>query len=244
MSDYNLTLSILGVPDTNIHVYDELYEYRGNGSRRKKVHVILGELSYLLKRCPLCGMPALRPNGHKLTHIHIKGATDIPTIIDLNKQRWWCDNCHHSCIAKTPLVAANHSIASSLQRTAIKLAHERLPKQTIAKLLGISSTSVQRVLDANVKYRPSRHLPVNLCFDEFRSTGNMMSFTCIDGDTHKLVSLLGDRLNKTIKDFFISHYSLSERQAVRTITMDMNAAYQRFVHEFFEGGHRMLPLVP
>lgn len=60
-----------------------------------------------------------------------------------------------------------------------------------------------------------------------------MSFICIYGDTHKLVSLLGDRLNKTIKDFFISHYSLEKRSAVRTITMYMNAAYQRFIKEVF-----------
>jgi len=60
-----------------------------------------------------------------------------------------------------------------------------------------------------------------------------VSIFCIDGDTHKLVSLLGDRLNKTIKDFFLSHYSLKERRAVQTITMDMNASYQFFIHEVF-----------
>ena len=37
----------------------------------------------------------------------------------------------------------------------------------------------------------------------------------------------------TIKNFFISHYSLKERNAVKTITMDMNAAYQCFIHEVF-----------
>lgn len=233
MSQYNPTLSVLGIPDTNIHVSDVRDEYRGKGSRRRKVHVIFGELSYSLDHCPLCGMNALRPNAHKLTHIHVKGATDMPTIIDLNKQRWWCDSCHHSSIATTPLVAANHSIAKTIQTQVVELAHLRLPKKTIATILGISTATVQRILDVTVKYHSARVLPVNLCFDEFRSTGNMMSFICIDGDTHKLVSLLGDRLNKTIKDFFISHYSLEERSAVHTVTMDMNAAYQLFIKEVF-----------
>lgn len=233
MSQYNPTLSILGIRDTNIYVSDVHDEYRGQGVRRRKVHVISGELSYFLKRCPLCGMSTLRPSGHKLTHIHIKGATDIPTIIDLNKQRWWCDNCQHSSMATTPLVAPNHSIAKTLKTAIVKFARLRLPKKTIATLLGVSPTTVQRTLDTTIKYHPARILPTNLCFDEFRSTSNMMSFICIDGDTHKMVSLLGNRLNKTIKDFFMSHYSLKERSAVRTITMDMNAAYQLFIKEVF-----------
>ncbi len=61
----------------------------------------------------------------------------------------------------------------------------------------------------------------------------MMSFICIDGDTHRLVKLLGDRLNKTIKDFFLANYSTAERAAVQTITMDMNASYQAFIHQVF-----------
>ncbi len=213
MSTFNPTLSVIGIPDPHIHVYEVYDEFRGKGSRRRKVHVIFANLSYSLNHCPLCGMNALRPNGHKLTHIHVKGATEVPTIIDLNKQRWWCDNCGHSVMGTTPLVETNHSIAKGIEQRVIKLAQDRLPRKTIALLLGISSTTVQRFLNANVKYHAAKHLPVNLCFDEFRSTSNMMSFICIDGDTHRLVSLLGDRLNKTIKDFFINQYSLKERRA-------------------------------
>lgn len=233
MSQFNPTLSILGIPDANIRVSDVRDEYRGAGAQRHKYHVISATLSYALKRFPLCGFEALRPNGHKLTHIRVKGATEIPTILALNKQRWYCENCHHSTIATTPLVQFNCSIARGIQDSVLKLSLKRLTVKTIAAINGISSSSVQRILTANIKYRPARRLPENLCFDEFRSTGNMMSFICIDGDSHSLVSLLGDRLNKTIKDFFISHYSLKERNAVKTITMDMNSAYQLFIHEVF-----------
>lgn len=233
MSQFNPTLSILGIPDANIHVSNVRDEYRGTDARRRKYHTIFATLSYTLKRCPLCGFEALRPNGHKLTHIHVKGATEIPTILDLNKQRWRCTNCHHSTIATTPLVQFNRSIAREIQDSVLKLSMKNLPLKTIAAISGISASSVQRILNTNVKYCPAKKLPEHLCFDEFRSTGNMMSFICIDGDSHSLVSLLGDRLNKTIKDFFISHYSLKERNAVKTITMDMNAAYQLFIHEVF-----------
>ena len=96
----------------------------------------------------------------------------------------------------------------------MKLAHERLPVKTIARIIGISASSVQRIIDQNLKLRPARRLPTRLCFDEFRSTHGMMSFICLDADSHRLIALLGDRFNRTIKNFFIAHYSLTERTRV------------------------------
>lgn len=61
----------------------------------------------------------------------------------------------------------------------------------------------------------------------------MMSFICLDADSYRLIALLGDRFNRTIKNFFIAHYSLTERTRVQTVTMDMNAAYQTIIHDVF-----------
>jgi transposase len=47
------------------------------------------------------------------------------------------------------------------------------------------------------------------------------------------VKVLNDRLNRTIKQFFLSQYSTAERAAVQRVIMDMNASYQAFVHELF-----------
>lgn len=115
----------------------------------------------------------------------------------------------------------------------MKLAHERLPVKTIARIIEIPASSVQRIIDQNLKLRPARRLPMRLCFDEFRSTHGMMSFICLDADSHRLIALLGDRFNRTIKNFFIAHYSLTERTRVQTVTMDMNAAYQTIIHDVF-----------
>ncbi|CDI43744.1 Transposase [Lactobacillus helveticus CIRM-BIA 953] len=157
----------------------------------------------------------------------------MPTVIDLHKQRWRCHSCYHTVSAKTPLVQPNHTIAAHMTERIMKLAHERLPVKTIARIIGISASSVQRIIDQNLKLRPARRLPTRLCFDEFRSTHGMMSFICLDADSHRLIALLGDRFNRTIKNFFIAHYSLTERTRVQTVTMDMNAAYQTIIHEVF-----------
>ncbi|KAB1961674.1 helix-turn-helix domain-containing protein, partial [Lacticaseibacillus paracasei] len=86
----------------------------------------------------------------------------------------------HTVSAKTPLVQPNHTIAAHMTERIMKLAHERLPVKTIARIIGISASSVQRIIDQNLKLRPARRLPTRLCFDEFRSTHGMMSFICLD----------------------------------------------------------------
>jgi transposase len=158
---------------------------------------------------------------------------DRPVILELNKQRWRCSNCHSTCTATTPVVSTNHAIGHGLATHVLKLASKSLPAKTIASLTGISTNSVQRILTANIHPHASRRLPINLCFDEFRSTHGSMSFICIDADTHKSVKVLSDRLNRTIKQFFLSQYSTAERAAVQRVIMDMNASYQAFVHELF-----------
>lgn len=233
MSQLDTTLKLLGITDTNIHVQDTREEFHGKGSGRKKYLVVRAELSYTLTHCPQCGFDALHRNGHKLTHIHVDGPTDQPVILELNKQRWRCTNCHSTCTATTSVVRPNHAIGHKLAMHAIKLASKSLTEKNIAAFTGISTNSVQRILDANIHPHASRILPVNLCFDEFRSTKNAMSFICIDADTHKAVKILGGRLNKDIKQFFINQYSVDDRAAVKRVVMDMNASYQLIVHELF-----------
>lgn len=94
MSQLDNTLKLLGVTDTNIRVFGTREEFHGRGSGRKKYLVIQAELTYTLRRCPSCGYNTLHPNGHKLTHVHIVGSMDRPVILELNKQRWRCSNCH------------------------------------------------------------------------------------------------------------------------------------------------------
>ncbi|MBT9678559.1 ISL3 family transposase, partial [Levilactobacillus brevis] len=104
-----------------------------------------------------------------------------------------CSNCHSTCTATTPVVSTNHAIGHGLATHVLKLASKSLPAKTIASLTGISTNSVQRILTANIHPHASRRLPINLCFDEFRSTHGSMSFICIDADTHKSVKVLSDR---------------------------------------------------
>lgn len=233
MSNIDSTLKLLGITDTNIHVSDVRDEYRGRGQGRKRYQVIHAELTYFLERCPYCGMSTLRRNGHIRTHIHVNGPTDRPVLLELDKQRWRCGNCKSTLTATTSVVKPKYSISNGLVEYALKLAMKSTTSKNIASITGISTTTVGRILDENINPRPLNFLPTNLCFDEFRSTHSQMAFICIDADTHKRVTVLGDRLSDTIKKFFEENYSSDERAKVKHICMDMNAAYQNFVHELF-----------
>ncbi|WP_415620134.1 hypothetical protein [Liquorilactobacillus satsumensis] len=42
-----------------------------------------------------------------------------------------------------------------------------------------------------------------------------MSFIAINGDTHQLISVLPNRFNQSIQNYFESNYSLAERRKVK-----------------------------
>ncbi|KIO94956.1 Mobile element protein [Levilactobacillus brevis] len=61
-------------------------------------------------------------------------------------------------------------------------------------------------------------LPQTLCIDEFRSTSNQMSFITIDGQKHDIITILPGRQTNEIKQFFLNHYSLKNREQVTQVS--------------------------
>ncbi|MCS8563652.1 hypothetical protein EFJ78_04135 [Pediococcus pentosaceus] len=76
-------------------------------------------------------------------------------------------------------------------------------------------------------------LPKTLCIDEFRSTSNQMSFITIDGQKHDIITILPGRQTNEIKQFFLNHYSLKNREQVTQVVMDLNAQYQTVIRYLF-----------
>ena len=110
-----------------------------------------------------------------------------------------------------------------------------MTNKTIAKMCHCSASSVARIVREFVT--PKRRmavLPKHLYFDEFRSVDHKMSFICCDAENdHEIVAILADRLTKNIVDYFLNRYSVTERQRVETIVIDLNAQYASFIHQLF-----------
>ena len=84
-----------------------------------------------------------------------------------------------------------------------------------------------------MKSRVAR-LPENLCFDEFRSVNSTMSFICCDAEvSHDIVAILENRLTKTIREHFMNRCTNRERAAVKSVVVDLNAQYIKFIKSSF-----------
>jgi transposase len=157
MTQIDNTLKAFGILDSNIKPFEIREERRGRA--QLKTTVIYADLSYVLHKCPKChAADGLHPNGHKLTHIKMPGITDRPMTLELNKQRWRCSACHHTTMATTPIVERNRSISRNIAEFVTKLSSQSLPESTIAKLAGISASSVDRIIHKTLAWKNAKTL--------------------------------------------------------------------------------------
>ncbi|MCB7150387.1 ISL3 family transposase [Lactiplantibacillus plantarum] len=226
MSQDNFILKLLNITDTNIKIID-YYDHND-------YFEVNAKLTYSPLRCPDCGFNMIK-YGFKPTKHFLLSLNGKAVRLNLKKQRFSCDNCHTTTLAHSPQLVPGKNITVALINSIIQLAKDSLTVKEIAKIVSVSETTVSRTLYGNITYRQSaKVLPINLCFDEFRSTGSDMSFICCDAENdHKLVGLLSNRLNKSITDFFLNRYTVKERKQVKTVTMDLNSQYQKIIHGLF-----------
>ena len=226
MSQNDFILKLLNITDTNIKIIDCI--------EQNHYFEVSAKLTYAPFNCPNCGFNMIK-YGFKFTKHFLLSLNGKAIRLNLKRQRFFCNNCHTTTLSHSPQLLIGKNVTVALNNSIIQLAKDSLTIKEISKIVGVSATTVSRSLYDNITFRQSaKVLPVNLCFDEFRSTGSEMSFICCDADNdHKLVGLLSNRLNKSIIDFFLNHYSKQERQLVKTITLDLNAQYQTIVHPLF-----------
>lgn len=225
--DYSIE-NILQIQDPNIKCISI-----DNSDPKKQV--INAKLTYPIKRCPLCGQSQIVRFGTNLINVRMPPIKERPVILKLLKQRYLCKKGQHTFSAETSLVKPHCQISEDTKQMIILQLTKDRSITDIAEELNVSPVAVNRVLDSLAIQTKTAllTLPTTLCFDEFRSTGHQMSFIAIDGDTHRLVSVLPNRLNRSIQNHFESNYSLAERRKVKQVVIDFNAQYQSVIHIIF-----------
>lgn len=234
MSQVNSILCALNIKDENIKNISVSNARVVKKGILKHIKVVHADLTYVLHRCPQCGMNKLVKNGKRTTNARLASFNGMEYHLVLKKQRFLCRNCGSTCGAHSDLLIKNHTMTKQIKDAVFSMARESLPLSFIAKSIGISVNTVSRILYDNMQL-PSRcdYLPENLCFDEFRSVEHIFTFISIDAKTHHLIDLVHDRLSKTLTEHFINKYSLKERQRVKTVSIDLNANYQLVVRKVF-----------
>lgn len=114
---------------------------------------------------------------------------------------------------------------------------EKQAMTTISKHCGVSWSTVSRTLASllpmtNVKIN---WLPRCSLVDEFRSLKNQVgpySFSCMDGDTGKLLDILPSRKKKDLISYFMQ-FERRARLNVKILVTDMNASYALLIKSAF-----------
>ena len=231
MSHNHFILKMLNIKDENIQVLDVIDTL---SIKKEKTILIMARLSYPIERCVNCGFNTVLKNGFAKAHIRLDSLNVQRYEMLLHKQRFICKSCHSTFGVTTSLSKPNQTLSCKLKNQIMLLTKEGLNNELIARICHCSASSVRRTIIERVKpkYRVSV-LPRHLCFDEFRSVKNVFSFICCDAQTHKLVAKLPDRLSSTIINYFENRYSKQERDQVKSVVVDLNAQYQRFIRRLF-----------
>ena len=233
---------MLRIIDKNLEITKVFYETY----RKQNTLVIESKLVPEIACCKYCGSTVLDDegkyivvkNGKKKVTGRMNDYNNLPTILKIEKQRFFCRNCSTSWTAQTYFIKEKQTISLQIKNKIIQLLKEKISMKLIAKLCNVSITTVIRVLKELGSYLPNKkqsikRLPKVLMVDEFRSHTRLedkMSFICADGKTGKLIDILPSRkLNK------LTHYfnQYENKEEVKFLVTDMNASYFQLLKTCF-----------
>ncbi|MFD1928538.1 ISL3 family transposase, partial [Sporosarcina siberiensis] len=197
------------------------------------------KLSFTPTHCDACGIVnqnyTIYKNGTQTSRITLPFLGMYPAYLLLKKQRFMCKACQHSFTAQTSVVKKNCYISQNVKSLIVIKASEARSIKSIARDCSVSSSTIQRQINETAKLFKSHHqaLPENLSFDEFKYAKGKMAFEYINAMTGDILDILDQRNKLTIKNHFITNYSLADRKCVKTVTIDMNAGYASVIKELF-----------
>lgn len=231
--------NLLHIDDVNIYFSKNAIvseKYKGRSAT-----IIRGILTDTPKACPCCGIinenHIIIRHSLRKTRVQLIPYQEVPTYLELYKQRFFCKACHKTFSAKTDYVEDQCCLSKPLKFAIAIDLKKKISMKDIAERYYVSTKSVERVLDMfyqSPKFNPER-LPRHLLFDEFKGTkdgSGEMCFIVSDADTGKIVDILDDRRQFRLMNYFM-RFSLKTRQRVTHVVMDMNASYDRIIKAVF-----------
>lgn len=244
MSHSNYTRNILNIKDENITFEENcLKEVNIKG---KIVKVFHGKLSYIPDVCPKCGClyesnpeTIIKYGFKKNCNIKLDKVSNYSTILELDKQRFFCKYCESTFIATTNVVDFHKQISNNT-KTSIKLElMKKGSEKDIARRNNVSTCTVNRILDDISKDKLVKNngvLPTIMGIDEFKATNDTiskMAFIIVDQNKRNIFDINNSRLSNDINKYF-KRYSKQERDKVQFITMDLYKPYYKLMSNLFK----------
>lgn len=242
MTYTNYTKLILNIKDENIYFYENCLEIVNiKGTDTKVFH---GYLTYTPEYCPKCGCvneshyDIIKWNWKRNCKIKIPKACGFNTLLVLDKQRFYCKNCHKTFIATTDVVGFHKQISNDTNLNIKLELMEKGSEKDIAKRNNVSSNHVNRVLDEISEDKLVKNygtLPEIMGIDEFnatKDTTSKMAFIIVDHNKRNIFDINNSRLSLDIEKYF-RRYSKQKRDKVKFITMDLYNPYYILMNKLF-----------
>ncbi|BAQ57769.1 transposase [Lactobacillus acetotolerans] len=219
----------LNITDPNL-LFSNYYEKL---CHHKQTKVYVAEL--VQPACPVCHSSTLKHNGHYVAKVrYLTSNASQPVLLELHKQRVICCSCGKRSMAQTDLVGKSCRISNASKLKVLTALTTDRSMTSIAQENNVSTNTVQRVLDSlDTPFRAqATTLPEHLAFDEVRGVGHKLHFICLDGDNHRIITILSDRFKKSIVKYF-EQFPITIRKKVKTVSLDLNAYYQAIAGQLF-----------
>lgn len=243
MTYTNYTKLILNIKDENIYFDENCLEIVNiKGIETKVFH---GYLTYTPEYCPKCGCvnesfdDIIKWNWKRNCKIKIPKTCGFNTLLVLDKQRFYCKNCHKTFTATTDVVEFHKQISNDTNLNIKLELMQKGSEKDIAKRNNVSSNHVNRILDEIAEDKLVKNygtLPEVMGIDEFnatKDTTSKLAFIIIDQNKHNIFDINNSRLSLDIEKYF-RRYSKQERDKVKFITMDLYKPYYTLMNKLFK----------
>ncbi|MDF9867854.1 transposase [Bacilli bacterium PM5-3] len=157
-------------------------------------------------------------------------------ILNINKKRFVCHNCHKTFTETIPSIDKHARISNKLKKAIADEFIVAKSNKDIAIKFFVSQSTISRLsfmMDEHIDSINYNYLPTNLGIDEFKASYKSMACLLVDHDTKKPFDILPSR--KTIDlDKYFSMFSKDALDSVKTVTMDMYDPYVLLVKKHFK----------
>ena len=238
MSNQNYIIDMLELKDSNVYFKENFYYKEKIKDITYKIFE--GYLSYKPSFCPKCGVvfdDEFEKHGFIVSDIKIPNVSGYKSILRLHKQRYLCKHCNKAFTLTSNITDYGCFISNLTKQKIAKDLMKKLSETDIALDNGVSSNTVERVMDSYYETLKlyKHYLPEVLSFDEFKSVKSAdgaMSFHMYNGITGQIIDIVEDRrLDNLIKYFF--YYDYKARSKVKYITIDMYSPYISLIKKMF-----------
>uniref|UniRef100_UPI0039E574AD transposase n=1 Tax=Streptococcus anginosus TaxID=1328 RepID=UPI0039E574AD len=223
MEQLKNTTELIGLKDKNIKIKTVF---------KADTHITIeASLDYQPPLCPHCQGQMSKYDFQRASTIPILDVQGMPTVLKLKKRRFQCKGCRRVTVSETSLVKKHCQISKPVRQKITQYHTEKLTNTAIAKRLHLSVSLIQRQLEAFTFKEDFSRLPEVLSVDEFSRNKGQLVFIAQDFETRKIVTLLENNRQTTIKNYFY-RYPRTVREAVKAVTVDMSGSYIPILRPF------------